>query len=159
MKKELLYEEAKRRAFSLLAARARSKHELKRKLEEKGFDLEVIEAVIQRLHELGYLNDGSFARQLSRHLGVNKLYSNKKIEFNLREKGISKHIIVDTLTDLREEINESQALQTLIDKKIKMSGNMNNQEKRRLIRNLIGKGFPPDLVFEMIRRSKEDFLE
>lgn len=52
------------RAVGLLARRAHSKWELRRKLRQKGFEPEAIEAAMVRLGELGYLNDSAFASGL-----------------------------------------------------------------------------------------------
>jgi len=49
-----------------LARRAHSKWELRRKLRQKGFEAEAIEAAMARLGELGYLNDSAFASGLVR---------------------------------------------------------------------------------------------
>jgi len=52
------------RAVGLLARRAHSQWELRRKLRMKGFEAEAIDTAMARLLELGYLNDSSFARGL-----------------------------------------------------------------------------------------------
>ena len=120
-------EKAKQRAFRLLAMRARSEKELRAKLKEKGFDESTVEEVAARLRELNYLDDESFARQWARNLAVNKLFGNRRIEASLEEKGISRPLIREVLTEAREE--------------------------------LMGKGFPPGLIFEMLNRSKEGLLD
>jgi regulatory protein len=54
----------------LLARRAHSKWELRRKLLMKGFGTEAVEATMARLAELGYLNDPAFANGLVRRRGA-----------------------------------------------------------------------------------------
>jgi regulatory protein len=53
----------------LLARRAHSRWELRRKLLMKGFEAEAVEAAMTRLVELGYLNDSAFAHALVRRRG------------------------------------------------------------------------------------------
>jgi SOS response regulatory protein OraA/RecX len=36
---------------------------------------------------------------------------------------------------------------------------MDDREKRRLAQRLMGKGFPPGLVFDILNRSKEGLLD
>jgi regulatory protein len=54
------------RAIGLLARRAHSQSELRRKLGMKGFEPEAIEAAMARLVALGYLDDQAFAKGLVR---------------------------------------------------------------------------------------------
>ena len=84
------FEKAKKKAFRLLARRARSEKELRDKLREKKFEGGLIDRVVSRLFELNYLDDEAFSRQWVRHLAVDKLSGNCLIEASLRKKGISK---------------------------------------------------------------------
>ena len=153
-------EKAKQRAFRLLAMRPRSEKEMRAKLKEKGFEESVIGEVAARLRELNYLDDESFARQWARNLAVNKLYGNRRIEASLVEKGIPQPLIRQVLTEVREELSEREAVILLIRKKVDNgAGNMDDREKRRLAQSLMGKGFPPGLVFDILKRSKEGVLD
>jgi regulatory protein len=160
MKDDPLLEKAKQRAFRLLAVRARSEKELRSKLKEKGFDEIVIGEVTARFRELNYLDDESFSGQLARNLGLNRLLGDRRIASALREKGIPSEMIEKAIAGLRDEISEAEAVQKLIRKKVKSRKimEMDNKEKGRLARSLIGKGFPPDLIFSALNRSKEEFV-
>lgn len=159
MEEDPLHEKAKQRAFRLLAVRARSEKELRIKLKERGFDESVVGDVTARLRELKYLDDESFARGWARNLAVNRLLGNRRIEESLREKAIPRELIEQVITEVREELSEQKALRELIRKKVdKSTLKMDDREKRRLARSLIGKGFAPDLVFDILR-SKEEFVD
>lgn len=151
---------AKQKAFRLLAVRARSEKELRSKLKEKGFDETVIEDVTARFRELKYLDDESFAGQWARNLGVNKLLGDRRIVLALREKGIPPPLIEEAIAGLRDEISETEAVLKLIRKKVKSRNilELDDKEKGRLVRSLMGKGFPPDLIFNALNRSKEEYL-
>jgi regulatory protein len=58
------------RAIGLLARRAHSQSELRRKLCLRGYRPEAVDAALARLLELGYLNDQAFARELVRRRGA-----------------------------------------------------------------------------------------
>jgi regulatory protein len=153
-------ERAKQRAFRLLAMRARSEKELRTKLREKGFAESVVEEVSARLRELNYLDDESFARQWARNLAVNKLLGNRRIEASLVEKGIPQPLIRQVLTEVREELTEQKAVTLLIRKKLDSGARkIDDREKRRLAQNLMGKGFPPGMIFDILNRSKEGLLD
>jgi len=159
MEEDPLHEKAKQRAFRLLAVRARSEKELRTKLKERGYDESVVGDVTARLRELKYLDDESFAREWARNLAVNRLLGNRRIEASLREKGIPRELIEQVITEVREELSEHKALIALFRKKgNKITIKMGDREKSRLARSLIGKGFSPDLVFDILR-SKEGFVD
>ena len=153
------FEKAKQKAFRLLSVRGRSIKELRTKLKEKGFEEPVVEEVIARLIELKYLDDKSFARQWARNLAVNRLYGNRKIEMSLSEKGIDRTVIQQSITQVREEISEQNAIIGLIKKKGKGKKviELSEKEKRRLVQNLMGRGFPAGLIFEVLGKSEGGF--
>ena len=160
MEENLLHEKAKQRAVRLLAARARSEKELRSQLKERGFDESVVGTVTARLLELKYLDDESFARQWARNLAVNRLLGNRRIEASLREKGIQRALIEQVMTEVREEFSEREAIRALIRKKERKSTiTMDYREKGRIARSLMGKGFPPDLIFDMIKTPKEEIID
>ena len=153
-------EKARERAYRLLAFRARSERELRAKLKEKGFEEPVVEEVTERLRELNYLDDESFARQWARNLAVNRLFGNRRIAASLAEKGIREPLIKQVLTEIRDEFSEKEAVFRIIRKKMdKITVTMDDKEKRRLAQSLMGKGFPPGLVFDILKRAKEGLLD
>ena len=77
---------AKQKAYRLLSLRPHSEKELEKKLREKGFPAAVIKEALEKLHDLKYLNDASFAIQWARNLAVNKLWGNRKIIASLAGK-------------------------------------------------------------------------
>ncbi len=158
---DALYEKAMQKAFRLLSVRSRSCHELRSKLKERGVGKPVIDNVIDRLIELSYLDDEAFAKGWARNLAVNRLWGDRRIRISLREKGISGEYVDDAISEVREEYDERAAIEHLIEKKYgkKQSSNINSnllKEKRRLIQNLRGRGFPPGLIFELLGQPKEE---
>jgi regulatory protein len=154
IEENLLHEKAKQRAFRLLAIRARSEKELRTKLKEKGYDESVVGDVTARLRELRYLDDESFAKSWARNLAVNRLWGNIRIEASLRDKGIPRELIERVIREVREELSEQKALRALIKKKAKsLTMKMDDRNKRRLARSLMGKGFPLDLIFDVLNEE------
>ena len=87
MNEDREYGRAEAKAFRLLTLRAHSERELRAKLRAGGFADVVIERVIRRCRELGYLNDEAFARQRARVLAVSRFAGDRRIAFDLRERG------------------------------------------------------------------------
>jgi regulatory protein len=108
---------AKQKAYRLLSIRPHSEKELEKKLREKGFPAVVIKEALEKLHDLKYLNDASFAVQWARNLAINKLWGDRKIFVNLREKGVEVELISAAVEEARREISEEEAIAFLIKKK------------------------------------------
>jgi regulatory protein len=144
---------ALKKAYRLLALRARSEMELRDRLREKGVAESVINKVIAKLADLKYLDDASFAGQWARNLVVNKLYGNRRIELSLREKGIPPAAIDLAIEEARMELSERAAVEKLIQKKTgrRKSADMDIREKHRLYQWLMGKGFPADMIYAKLK--------
>jgi len=157
MSEDLAYEKGLQKAYRLLAARARSERELRTKLKEKKFDSPVIDRVVARLYELTYLDDEAFARQWARHLAVDKLSGNRRIEMNLQEKGIDRTTCELVLAEIRQDIPEREAVRQVIRKKLKgcKLQRQDSRGKRSLAQYLLGRGFTPDLIYAIIRETEE----
>lgn len=158
MDKDPLLEKAEKKAYRLLALRAHSEKELRDKLRKGGFSAQVIAGVIEKCRELGYLNDGNFARQRAWELAVNRLAGNRRIALDLIERGISEELCRQAISDVRAEISEEDAAERLLWKKAKgiaLAG-LGDREKMRLARSLMGKGFPTGLIIRKLKGAGEE---
>ena len=158
MNDDPLLEKAEKKAYRLLALRAHSEKELREKLRKGGFTAPVVAGVIEKCQELGYLNDGSFARQRARELAVNRLAGNRRIALDLSERGISEELCRQAIAEVRAEISEEDAVERLLRKKARgmaITG-MDHREKTRLARNLMGKGFPAGLIIRKLKGAGEE---
>ena len=159
--KVLDLEAAKQKAYRLLALRPHSEKELEKKLREKGFPAVVIKETLEKLHDLKYLNDASFAVSLARNLAVNKLWGNRKIALNLREKGIASDLIDLSIEQAREELPEEAAIGALIKKKTakKKPSAFDVKEKQKIFQALMGRGFPPGLILNKLGKIKKEDID
>jgi regulatory protein len=148
---------AKQKAYRLLSLRPHSEKELGKKLKEKGFSPVVIKEALEKLHELKYLDDASFACQWARNVAVNKLWGNRKIIVSLQEKGILAELISTAIDEARREISEEEAITFLIKKKAskKKLDALDLKEKKRIFQNLLGRGFPAGLILNKLGQVTE----
>ncbi|HOE34004.1 MAG TPA: regulatory protein RecX, partial [Smithella sp.] len=130
-------------------------------LREKGFPAVVIKETLEKLHDLKYLNDASFANQWARNLAVNKLWGNKKIIASLREKGLTAELMELSIEKAREELPEEAALEILIKKKAakNKSAALDFKEKQKIFQALMGRGFPPGLILNKLGRIKKEDID
>jgi regulatory protein len=149
---------AKQKAYRLLSLRPHSEKELEKKLRGKGFSVAVVKEALEKLHELKYLNDASFADQWARNLAVNKLWGNRKIIASLREKGVAAKLINAAIEEARREISEEEALRVLIRKKMAREklDTIAIKEKKKIFQSLLGRGFPAGLILNKLGKSVEE---
>jgi regulatory protein len=155
------YDKGLQKAFRLLGARARSEKELRVKLKEAKYERQTVDRIVARLYELNYLDDEAFARQWARRLAMDKLSGDRRIGISLQEKGVDRATCEQILTEIRREVPEREAIRQLIQKRLKGKA-LDRQDvrgKRCLAQSLLGKGFAPDLIFEMITEAQEGYQD
>lgn len=137
-------------AFRLLSLRPRSKKELEDQLRKKlqkcrVEDENLLETVIVRLEELGYVNDGKFAEWWIKQRYGAKPKGSYSIQHELQEKGISRDLIATLLEGSVGD--ERQAARRLADKRIFAYRHMpKNTQKSKLCDYLARRGFSFDII-------------
>jgi regulatory protein len=92
-----------------LTAAARSEHDLRSKLCERGYEDGVIDAVLGRLRRAGYVDDAAFAQSWVRSRSVTKSLTAPVLRLELRRKGIADDLIDDALGILATEDEDDRA--------------------------------------------------
>jgi regulatory protein len=149
---------AEGKAFRLLTLRAHSEKELRAKLQAGGFSTTIVGEVLRRCRELGYLNDEAFAKQRARVLAISRLAGDRRIALDLRERGIDAGLAARVIAEVRGELGEEEAAKRLLRKKIRGRpvAALNDREKARLARGLMGKGFPTGLILKTLKKTEEE---
>lgn len=104
------------RAIDLISRRLRSEKEIRDYARRKSWTADNTERVIERLKVRGYLNDKVFAESFVRARQNAGKYSRRRIELDLRRKGITDSIVKEVLHD---EVSDTDALRKLIAKRAK----------------------------------------
>jgi regulatory protein len=149
---------ARQKAYRLLSLRPHSEEELAKKLRDKGFPEAVIKEALEKLCDLKYLDDSSFAVQWARNQAINKLWGNRKIVTGLRDKGVQARLIDDAVAAVRQELSEEEAVAVLIRKKTagKKTAVLDIKEKQKIFQSLMRRGFPPGLILNKLGKTGEE---
>ena len=141
------------RAVKLLAAKPRSVAELReRLLRGKNTNEEVVEAVIERLREYGYLNDERFAFSYASYKVKQKAVGRRRLERDLKFKKIDSGIANEALEMVFTETPEEQLIDQAIAKRLRIRGKPKNRnETKSLFDHLLRQGFEFELVSEKVR--------
>ena len=143
------YNRARERALYLLGLRDYGCREMEQKLLTEATP-EIAAAVVERLRQVGLLDDSRFAARLARHLNEYKQYPRRRIRQELLRKGVDAATAEEALSQLEGE-DFQQAL-ALIEKKY--YNKLDTPESRqRVIAALARRGF----TYAAIRRAMEEF--
>ena len=150
------------RAVKLLAAKPRSIAELReRLLEGRGADDEVVETVISRLREYGYLDDEHFAVSYASLKVKQRPIGRRRLERDLTMKKIDRSVAEEALEQVYAETPEGELIDRAIEKRIRLRGRPENRaEAKSLFDHLLRQGFAFELVSEKVRAAvKVDLSE
>ncbi len=96
-------EQALARAVHFLSFRPRSEAEVRRYLVDRGVAESDVEAVLERLRRLGYLDDEAFAQAWVTSRGRLHPRGTQALRYELQQKGISPDIIRTVLSELKPD--------------------------------------------------------
>jgi regulatory protein len=108
LKKQEELHKARESSLRLLSHRARSEKELRDRLKQKGLSLESITKVIGSFTQSGLVDDLEFARAFAHDKLLRKPMGRSMLTQQLRQKGISKEIIEQVLSEVYERMKEDE---------------------------------------------------
>lgn len=133
-----------------LTGQARTRVELERILARKGIPEDAARAVLDRLGEVGLVDDQAFAqawvesRQQRRHL------SRSALKRELARKGVEPEVITDAVAGVDSD-DELGAARALAEKKSRSMGGLDPEvRRRRLAGALARRGFGPGIVYRVL---------
>lgn len=152
LKQEDLLDKVKQTAYRLISYRPRSVTEVKRHLNRKGYDEQLIETAVTHLIAVDLLNDEAFARYWVEQRETFKPRSQLALSQELGQKGVSRHIIETVLAD----VDETSAARRAAEKKARLWANLPEQEFTiKLGRFLQRRGFHYEIIKQITREIWE----
>lgn len=137
-------------AFGLVAKKPYTKFELISKLKARGYDGQIIDAVLKKLDEYGFVDDLAYAKAFVTSGGNN---SKRALEQKLMRKGVKKAEIEIAVNDLKkgDEMGKIEAISA----KYMKNKAKTRENFERLYRYLAGKGFDFDAISAVVNKLKE----
>ena len=142
----------KQRAFRYLGRRFHSVSELRTKLRQKGYEIELINEVLDDLKKNNYLNDSKFAEMFVEEKIKLKLWGEQKLRSELIKRGIKSEIISDVLRNIISDEDKLNNAMIVASKKYDSLKNRNVDKdviKRKLITFLNSRGYKYDVIKEV----------
>jgi regulatory protein len=137
-------------ALRRLTARACTRHELDQALQAKNVPQGVIDAVLDRLQDVGLLDDASFAvdwvtsRQQRRHM------SRRLLRRELQAKGVGRSDIDSALDQVDRDAELTSARDLIERKRAAMNGVAREVQYRRLAGMLSRRGFDSAITTQVL---------
>jgi regulatory protein len=147
-------------AVGALARRMRSVAELKRLLRprvdaESEYGKTLVELVIRRLKDQGYLNDAKYAAAYSSFRRDNEKFGRRRVITDLKAKGVHNEVIERAVDSVYDEVNEEkQAREYLRRKRLQKPGNQ--KQAARIFRQLVRAGFGAKTIFAILKKWDVD---
>jgi regulatory protein len=123
------------------------------KLRDKGFDEAVIQSAIASLFRLGYLDDEKFARMWAESRIRLSAFGRRRIERELRAKGVDPEIVRETLSGVFADDQEIDIAERAAARKVHVMKSLDRETRRRRIAGFLErKGFPYDVIRDVVRK-------
>jgi regulatory protein len=146
---------AQRICLKLLTTRSRSRVELAEALCRRGIPEDVGEAVLDRLGEVGLVNDAAFAESAVYSSHHHRGLGRRALSTELRRRGVPEEIVCDAVATVRPE-DEEQRARELVWRKLRSSTVRDASTlARRLIAMLARKGYSEGLALRVVRDELE----
>jgi regulatory protein len=147
-------------ALGALGRRMRSVAELKRLLRQRveaetEIGKTLIELVVRRLKDNGYLNDAKYAAAYSAFRRDNEKYGRRRVITDLKIKGVVGEVLEKAVEDSFAEVDdEKQARGYLQRKRVKKP--TDQKQAARIFRQLMRAGFSSKTIFKILRNWDVD---
>lgn len=139
------------RAVNYLSRCMKTCKQLREYLTDKGYTQEVVSNVVDRLKELKYLDDETYARLYVEQNSVNK--GERRLKQELQQKGVPQRII-DKYCVVQAEVSEDNA-ERLAEKYMRNKPR-DLKTLQKLQRYLLSRGYGFDTVNQILREYRQD---
>lgn len=143
---------ANEKALYLLEFRNHSQKELQDKIKRSGISQEAAKEAAEKMEEIGLLDDAAYAKNLARTLFERKKYGIRRVQQELRLKGISPEITEQVLAEFEPE-DVSGVIRELLERKYP-AYNEDEKVKKRAVAAMLRFGYQ----YDDIRRAMQEEL-
>jgi len=147
-------------AVGALARRMRSVAELKRLLRPRvdadtEYGKTLVELIIRRLKDQGYLNDARYAAAYSSFRRDNERFGRRRVITDLKAKGVHAEVIEQAVDSAYREINEEQLAREYLRRK-RLAKPKDQKQAARVFRQLMRAGFGSKVIFTILKKWDVD---
>jgi regulatory protein len=147
-------------AVAALARRMRSIAELKRRLRQRVqaetvYGQTLVEVVIRKLKDQGYLNDARYAAAYSCFRRDNEKFGRRRVIHDLKTKGVHGEIVDTAVASAYNGLSEEQQARAFMRRK-RLVKPKNRKQAARIFRQLVRAGFDAKTIFSILKKWDVD---
>ncbi len=147
-------------AVGALARRMRSVAELKRLLRPRvesdtEYGQTLVELVIRRLKDQGYLNDAKYAAAYSSFRRDNEKFGRRRVITDLKAKGVHGEVIEKAVDAAYDEVTDEQQARQYLRRK-RLVKPKDQKQAARIFRQLMRAGFAAKTIFTILKNWDVD---
>jgi regulatory protein len=149
-------------ALGALGRRMRSVAELKRLLRKRvEADTEIgktlLELIVVRLKDQGYLNDAKYATAFSSYRRDNEKFGRMRVVNDLKAKGVHGDVIEKAVSSVYDDVKEETlARDYLRRKRLQKPKDKDQKQTARIFRQLMRAGFGSTTIFKILKKWDVD---
>jgi regulatory protein len=149
-------------AVGALARRMRSVAELKRLLRNRvEADTEIgktlVELIVVRLKDQGYLNDAKYATSFSSYRRDNEKFGRMRVVNDLKAKGVHGDVIEKAVSSAYEDVKEENLARSYLRRKrLQKPKDRDRKQAARIFRQLMRAGFGSRTIFAILKKWDVD---
>ena len=145
-------EQARALCLRLLTARARTRAELEGQLAKRGYPDDVSSRVLDRLTDVGLIDDTDFAEQWVRSRRINAGKGKRALAAELRTKGVDNEVITAALAGIDAGAERERAEQLVRDKlrRERLEADDDPKVMRRLVGMLARRGYSQSMALDVV---------
>ncbi len=143
------------KALDALARRSRSRADLGRWLRLRDFTEAEIEPVLDKLTELGLLDDHAFARGFAQSRTVGRGFGRRRVAAELARRGVARETVDEVLSELSDslDVTEPEAMAKAAEKRARSLEKLEPAvAQRRLFGWLVRRGYDSREAMDLARR-------
>jgi regulatory protein len=142
-----------------LSMAPRSRQQLADKLRQRNCPEDVATRVLDRMEAVGLVDDEAYAQMVVRSKQATRGLSKRALAHELRDKGVADATIDDALGSIDAESERALAEQ-LAQKTMRRLAGLDPQVQARRLSGVLGrKGYPPSVVYAVVRDAVNDAPE
>jgi len=147
-------------AVGALARRMRTVAELKRLMRQRveadtEFGQTLVELIIRRLKDQGYLNDAKYAATYSSLRRDNEKFGRMRVITDLKAKGVHGEVIDQAVSTTYDEVNEERQARAFLHRK-RVKKPVDQKQAARIFRLLMRAGFRAKAIFTILKKWDVD---
>jgi regulatory protein len=147
-------------AVGALGQRMRTVAELKRLLRQRveadtEFGQTLVELIIRRLKDQGYLNDAKYAAAFSSLRRDNEKFGRMRVVTDLKIKGVHGDVIETAVSAAFDEVNEEKQARAYLQRK-RLVKPKDQKQAARIFRQLTRAGFRSKTIFTILKKWDVD---